>query len=54
MTTSQYKIVVEIVIEVVDDMEDPKQIAEHYAKMATKYKSVGAVESNVVKVERTL
>lgn len=52
MTMSKHVILVEIVVEVIDGQEDPKEIAEQYAKMATVYKSIGAVESKVVKVER--
>lgn len=52
MTMSKYAIVVEIVVEVIDEQEDPKKIAEQYAIMAQTYRSIGAVESKVVKVER--
>ena len=52
MTMSRYVMVVEIVVDVIDEQEDPKQIAEQYAKMATGYKSIGAIESKVVTVER--
>jgi hypothetical protein len=54
MTISRHKIVVEILVDVIDDREDPKIIANQYAEMALTYKSIGAVESKVVKVEKVL
>lgn len=54
MTISRHRIVVEIVIEVVDDLEDPKQIAEQYARMSQTYRSIGAIESKVIEIERVL
>lgn len=52
MTMSKYAIVVEIVVDVIDEQEDPKKIAERYADMAYQYKSINASESKVVKVDR--
>lgn len=55
MSLTQYKIVVEIVVECIDSIEDiegAKAIAQQYADMAQKYKSIAAIESNVMSVER--
>jgi hypothetical protein len=54
MTISRYKIVVEILVDVLDEQEDPKKIAKQYADMALTYRSIGAVESKVVKVDKEL
>ena len=49
MQYKRYKIQVEIEIEAGDD-ENPLVIAQNYAEMAIKYKSISAEKSSVVSV----